>query len=70
MSAVSDALRAIKEMLKFADDVQRVGETLREAAVELHDHDRRITRLEARWETAMDLKAARAGRRLPPTDEG
>lgn len=68
MSAVADAVRAIKDMLKLADDVQRVGETLKDVAIELRDHDRRLTRLEAKWETAIEFTMPRT-RRLPPPDE-
>ena len=69
MSAVSDAMRVIKDMLKLADDVQRIGDTLKDIALELREHDRRITRLEAKWQTAIELSAVRIGR-LPATDEG
>ena len=44
---VSEALGAIREALKLADDVKRTGETLKELSRELREHDRRITRLEA-----------------------
>lgn len=61
MSVVSDALGAIREALKLADDVKRTGETLKDLAkevrAELRDHDRRITRLEAQWQTALDLRS-------------
>ena len=56
MSVVSEALGAIREALKLADDVKRTGETLKELSRELREHDRRITRLEAQWQTAMDLR--------------
>ena len=56
MSMVGDALGAIREALKLADDVKRTGETLKELSRELREHDRRITRLEAQWQTAMDLR--------------
>ena len=60
MSVVGEALGAIREALKLADDVKRCGETLkersREVRLELRDHDRRITRLEAQWQTALDLR--------------
>lgn len=60
MSVVGEALSAIREALKLADDVKRTGETLKELArdvrIELRDHDRRITRLEAQWQTALDLR--------------
>ncbi len=55
MSAIGDAIGAIREALKLADDVKRTGETLKEVARELREHDRRITRLEAQWETALAL---------------
>jgi len=60
MSVVGEALGAIREALKLADDVKRTGETLKELSkevrAELRDHDRRITRLEAQWQTALDLR--------------
>lgn len=60
MSALTDAIAAIREALKLADDVKRAGETVKEVARELKEHDRRITRLEAQWETALAL-TQRAG---------
>lgn len=56
MSVLGEALGAIREALKMADDVKRTGETLKEVAKELREHDRRITRLEAQWQTAIDLR--------------
>ena len=56
MSVVGEALGAIREALKMADDVKRTGETLKELGKELREHDRRITRLEAQWQTALDLR--------------
>lgn len=53
MSAIGDAIGAIREALKLADDVKHAGETLKELARELREHDRRITRLEAQWEKAI-----------------
>jgi phage-related minor tail protein len=55
VSAIGEALTAIKVAIKLADDVKRVGETLKELSKELREHDRRITRLEAQWETALAL---------------
>lgn len=57
MSVLSEAMTAIREALKLADDVKRSGDTLKELAREMRDHDRRITRLEAQWETAMQFGA-------------
>jgi uncharacterized protein YoaH (UPF0181 family) len=55
VSTIGDALSAIRDALKLADDVKRAGEALKEVARELREHDRRITRLEAQWETAVVL---------------
>ena len=59
MSALSDAVGALREVLKLTDDVKRAGEALKEISQELREHDRRITRLEAQWETAMQLSSRR-----------
>ena len=58
MSVISETLGAIREALKLADDVKRTGETLKELSRELREHDRRITRLEAQWETAIALRGS------------
>ena len=58
MSVISETLGAIKEALKLAVDVKRTGETLKELSRELREHDRRITRLEAQWETAIALRGS------------
>jgi hypothetical protein len=55
MSAVKDAISAVRDALKLADDVKRAGEMLKELSRELREHDRRLTRLEAQWETAIAL---------------
>ena len=46
MSAIKEAMTALKEVLLLADKVERVGSTLSEMTKELRDHDRRIIRLE------------------------
>jgi hypothetical protein len=62
MSVFGEAITGIREALKLADDVKRSGDTIKELARELREHDRRITRLEAQWETAMQL-GGRSGSR-------
>jgi hypothetical protein len=59
MSVFGEAIGAIKDALKLADDVKRTGETLKDIARELREHDRRITRMEAKWEAAVELSAGR-----------
>lgn len=71
MSAVSDAMAALREALRLTDDVKRAGETLKDVARELRDHDRRLTRLEAQWDTALlfaQQRAAAGTSRLPPAE--
>lgn len=63
MSAVKEAISAIKEALKLAEDVKHVGESLKGLAVEVRDHEKRITRLEAKWETAIEFARIAAGQR-------
>jgi hypothetical protein len=65
VSVAGDALRLIKDVLKLTDDVQRVGSTLRDISTELREHDRRITRLEAQWSTAMQIAALQKAPLLP-----
>ena len=69
MSAVGDALRAVKEALLLAEDVRRLGDTMKSAAHELREHDRRITRLEAQWETALHLSVRPSRKHLRKSDE-
>ena len=66
MSVFGEAISAIIEALELADDVKRTGETLKEVSRELREHDRRITRIEAKWEAAVELSAgrSRSSRRL------
>jgi vacuolar-type H+-ATPase subunit D/Vma8 len=52
VSVLTQAVEAIREALKLTDEVRRAGETLKDLAQEIREHDRRITRLEAQWETA------------------
>ncbi len=55
MSAISDVMGIIRDAMKLTDEVKRVGDTLKSLSSELRDQDRRITRLEAQWDTAMQL---------------
>lgn len=61
MSVLGEAIAALRDALKLADDVKRTGETLKEIARELREHDHRITRIEAKWEAAVELSRGRGG---------
>ncbi|RLA94175.1 MAG: hypothetical protein DRG83_20045 [Deltaproteobacteria bacterium] len=46
MSAIKEAVNAMREVLVLTDKVDRVGSLLSEISKELRDHDRRLVRLE------------------------
>jgi len=46
MSAIKDAIAAMKEVLLLSEKVDRAGNLLSEISAELRDHDRRLVRLE------------------------
>jgi cell shape-determining protein MreC len=52
MSVFSEAVAAVQSALKLSDELRRTSQELKEVALEIREHDRRITRLEAQWETA------------------
>jgi hypothetical protein len=59
VSVFSEAVAAVQSALKLSDELRRTSQELKDVAVELRDHDRRITRLEAQWETAALLSRRR-----------
>ncbi len=59
MSVFSKAVAAVQSALKLSDEFRRTSQELKDVAVELRDHDRRITRLEAQWDTAAMLSRKR-----------
>jgi len=63
MNAVSEALKAVREALLLADKVKRTADATLELTKEVRDHDRRITRLEAQWDTAMQF-STRSSRKI------
>lgn len=59
MSAVREAIEAIKGTLLLSDKVERVGKSLQGLAEDVADHEKRLIRLEAKWETALQLSMVR-----------
>lgn len=55
MSAVREAIDAIKGALLLSDKVERVGNSLKGLAEDIADHEKRLIRLETKWETALQL---------------
>ena len=65
MSAIKDALGAIHEAVKLVDEVKRTAGRISELADEVRDIDRRVSRLEGKWEAAMDFGKVSAARDAP-----
>jgi cell shape-determining protein MreC len=59
MSVFAEAVAAVQTALKLTDDLRRTSQELKDVALELREHDRRITRLEAQWDTATMLSRKR-----------
>jgi cell division protein FtsB len=51
VSNLSEAVSALRQVLNITEDVKAAGEKLEQLAEEIRVLDRRITRLEAQWET-------------------
>lgn len=57
MSAIKDAIAAMKQVLLLTEKVNRVGDVLSEISKELRNHDRRLVRLETIVEIAQSQKS-------------
>lgn len=55
MSAIKDALEAIRDAVKLVEEVKRTAGRISDLAVEVRDIDRRVSRLEGKWEAAIEL---------------
>ena len=55
MSVIKDALDALREAGRLVDEVKRTAGLISDLAVEVRDIDRRLARLEGKWEAAMDF---------------
>ena len=65
MSAIKDAAEAIREALRLVDEVKRTAGRVSELAGEVREIDRRVSRLEGKWEAAMDFGMVSAARSSP-----
>jgi len=59
MSVFSEAVAAVQSALKLTDELRRTSQELKDLTLEMREHERRITRLEAQWETAIVLSRKR-----------
>jgi hypothetical protein len=57
MSLFATIIRVARDVLTLTDEVRHHNETLDKLSSELRDQDRRITRLEAAWDTAIVLSS-------------
>ena len=62
MSAFDRILESVKDVLRMNDDVQRLAEGVKDLAIEVRDHDRRLVRIE----TLIEVSQAQAGPRHIP----
>ena len=67
MSAIKDAIDAIREAVKLVDEVKRTTSRIVDLATEVRDIDRRVARLEGKWEAAMEMGRASAAHSTPRT---
>lgn len=56
MSVIKDALDALREAGRLVDEVKRTAGLIVDLAAEVRDIDRRLARLEGKWEAAMDFR--------------
>lgn len=61
MSAIKDAIGAMRDVLLLTERVEQTGKVLSELARELREHDRRLVRLE----TLVEMARHTGGKRLP-----
>jgi len=64
MSTISEAISAIRETLLLSEKVQRVAAGVAQLTGTVADHEHRLIRLEAKWETAIELAAMQRPRQL------
>lgn len=65
MSAFKDALDAIREAINLAGEVKRTAGRLSDLTTEVREIDRRVSRLEGKWEAAMEFGMVNAARNAP-----
>ena len=63
MSTLSEILNVLRKGLLMAEDLKRTSENLDHLSEEVREHDRRITRLEAQWDTALKLSGGKERRK-------
>ena len=75
MSVIKDALDALREAGRLVGEVKRTAGLIGDLAAEVRDIDRRLARLEGKWQAAMDFGGRGSAHGVPPAltapcDEG
>jgi len=55
MSVLTEVLNAVREVMTLTRDLQGLSEKVDKILDEIRELDRRVTRLEAQWDTALKL---------------
>jgi hypothetical protein len=55
MSAFGEMLNAVREMMIVTQDLKRLWQRIDELGLDVRELDRRITRMEAQWDTVLKL---------------
>jgi len=53
MSTLSEVLSAVREVMTLTHEVKKLWDKVDELGLDMRELDRRITRLEAQWDTAL-----------------
>jgi len=53
MSALDKVFGLLKDVIVLTNEVKAIGQTAKALGADVRDLDRRVTRLEAQWDTAM-----------------
>ena len=59
MSTLTEVLNAVREVMTLTHEIKGLWQKVDQLAAELREQDRRITRLEAQWDTALKLGSRR-----------
>lgn len=66
MSAFDRLLDSVREVIVLGSEIKRMNEDIRDLALEVRDHERRLIRIE----TLIEVAGAKGGaRRLTPPDD-
>jgi hypothetical protein len=59
MSTLTEVLNAVREVMTLTHEIKGLWQKVDQLVAELREQDRRITRLEAQWDTALKLGSRR-----------